>query len=91
MEAQRRQHTFAWWRYAGLALSRARGKGTADVLLPAASGALLAFAAADLPRKLQELGGAVQLPGGRHRHGPAQALQLDVAGVAFQSRNGIAP
>jgi hypothetical protein len=55
------------------------------------SGALLAFTAPDLPRKLQELGRTVQLPSGRHRHGPAQALQLDVAGVAFQSRGGIAP
>jgi hypothetical protein len=51
----------------------------------------LAFAPADIPRKLQELGRAVQLPGGCHRDGPAQALQLDVPRVAFQSRNGIAP
>jgi hypothetical protein len=51
----------------------------------------LTFSAPDLPRKLQELGGAVQLPSGCHRDGPAQALQLDVAGVAFQSRGGIAP
>jgi hypothetical protein len=51
----------------------------------------LTFSAPDLPRKLQELGGAVQLPGGRHRDGPAQPLQLNVTRVAFQSRNGIAP
>jgi hypothetical protein len=50
----------------------------------------LAFAAPDLPRKLQKLGRAVQLPSGCHRDGPAQALQLDVPRVAFQSRGGIA-
>jgi len=50
----------------------------------------LTFAAPDLPRKLQELGRAVQLSSGRHRDGPAQPLQLDVTRVAFQSRGGIA-
>jgi hypothetical protein len=63
----------------------------AAVLYRPATCTLLTFAAPDLPRKLQELGCAVQLPGGCHRDGPAQALQLDVPRVAFQSRGGIAP